>query len=90
MFPKIRQVMKETFNAKKASEELGARIDASRGYGTYDPLAGSQRKSPPGFPAVTNTRENYERKSRSSARIAKQQGTTDTMKNINQFPGIGQ
>jgi hypothetical protein len=54
--------MKETFNPKKAGEERGARIDAQRGYGTYNPLAGSDRPSIPGFPNVRNTRENYERK----------------------------
>jgi hypothetical protein len=89
MFPKIRQVAKETFMPKKAAAERGARIDAQRGYGTYNPLAGADRPSVPGFPNVRNTRQNYERMVRSGDQIAKHTGGKNPVKDMGHVPGIG-
>lgn len=41
MFPRIRQVAKETFMAKRAAQENSARIDANRGIGTYSAVSNS-------------------------------------------------
>lgn len=70
MFPKKRQID-------------SARIDANRGYGTFSPLAGSDRKAPPGFGG-----SGYETAKRRTTEVIP--GFSKPMLNDINTPGSGQ
>jgi hypothetical protein len=86
MFPKVVQFAKETFGSpKKAAAERSARIDAQRGYGTYDSLPGMKRdNSIPGF--ENRPRQTAERR---TSQTIPGFGSQTGFNNVN-TPGAGQ